>query len=166
MRSTVRERIEAMDDFTVVRFFQHWSGELCDGAATPFPEIVDGVPPEIAGNAAFSALAAISPEEAVVPINPADSVGLVRALLEPLADTPEVGPTIAAALGTFHDEKLVVDVVLALGLVASVLLIVSTVEFEGTIGGITFRKGKVDTETLEAVATFVSGLLAPYTRGQ
>lgn len=158
---TARERLESMDDFQIVRFFQYWSGSLCDGAVTEYEAIVDGVPPEISGSAVFTSISELTQEQAAASVHPADSVRLARAVLEPLASTPEVGPTIEAALDSFHDEKLVVDVILAVGLVTSVLLIVSTVEFEGKIGPITFKKGKVDPETLEAITGFVGGLLAP-----
>jgi len=162
--TSVRERIESMDDFQVVRFFQYWSGSLCDGAITDFDAIVDGIPSEISDNTEFAAMTNLTPEAAVATVRNADSVRLARAVLEPLAETPEVSPMIASALDTFHDDKLVVDVILAVGLVTSVLLIVSTIEFEGKIGPVTFRKGKVDPETLKAVTGFVGGLLGPYMR--
>jgi hypothetical protein len=160
--ATVRERLETMDDFQIVRFFQHWSSSLSNGAVTGYGAIVDGLPAEISASPTFAAIIDLTPEQAVASVHPADSVLLARALLEPLASTPEVGPTIAAALDSFHDEKLVVDVILAIGLVTSVLLIVSTIEFEGKIGPMTFRKGKVDPETLKALTGSVGGLLAPY----
>ncbi|MBN3496250.1 hypothetical protein [Arthrobacter pascens] len=54
-----------------------------------------------------------------------------------------MGPTIDAALETFDDSKLMVEIILALGLVASVLLITAATEF-GKIGPIKFHKGKAD----------------------
>ena len=106
---SARERIESMDDFQVVRLFQHWSGGLCDGAITDDDAIVDGVPAEVASVPGFAAIADLTAEQADAGVRPADSVALARAMLEPLADTPEVGPTIATALESFHDDKLVVD---------------------------------------------------------
>ena len=38
----------------------------------------------------------------------------------------------------------------------------STTEFEGKIGPLTFRKGKVDPELLKTVLEFAGGLLGPY----
>lgn len=161
---SVLERIVSMDDFQVVRFFQYWSSNLCDGAITEYETIVDGIPAEIGGSAEFVAIRNLSPEQSVAPLRPADSVRLARALLERLAQTPELAPSIQTALDFFDDDKLVVDVILALGLVASVLLIVSTVEFEGKIGPVSFHKGKVDPETLKAVTEFVAGILTPYVK--
>lgn len=160
--TSTREQIASMDDYQVVRFFRYWSGNLCDGAVTEYDVIVDGVPTEVAAGQELAAISELTVAQSSAAISPADSVRLARAMLEPLADTPEVGPTIATALASFHDEKLAVDVILAIGLVTSALLIVSTIEFEGKIGSWTFHKGKVDPEMLKTIMEFAGGLLGPY----
>jgi hypothetical protein len=70
-----------------------------------------------------------------------------------------MAPVVARALAEFRDEKLAVDVVIAFGLVASVLLIAATIEFEGKIGSWTFRKGRVEADTLKAITEPLVGLL-------
>ena len=45
-------------------------------------------------------------------------------------------------------------------LVASVIMVASAIEFEGTIAGVTFRKGKVDPEVVKAmVEPFANALV-------
>jgi len=154
-------RLHEMDDFQLVRFFQHWANNLCEGAITDIETIVGGVPAELRETTEFSKVTDLSPEQANVPIQVGEAALVARAILEPLALMPEVSPSLEAALGSFDDDKLVVDVIIALGLVASVLLIVSTIEFDGRIGPVRFRKGKADPETLKIIIGSVYGLVAP-----
>jgi hypothetical protein len=78
----------------------------------------------------------------------------------PLADDPQLTTTMATAMQTFEDDRLL-HVILAAGLVASVLLIVSTTEFDGKIGLFTFHKGRIDPHTIKAVLGGVYGALKP-----
>jgi len=77
------------------------------------------------------------------------------------ARSAEVAPSIRSALESMQDDKLVVDVILSIGLVASVLLIVSTVEFKGKIGSFRIEKKKVDPELLKGLGEFLGGLILP-----
>src|SRR6266511_746643 len=131
------ERLAAMNDVQAVRFFEHWGAGLVDGRVTDLGTIVAGVPDELRAAPGFDDVTDISAKER---LDPETSAKVARAVLVPLADDPQVGPTIAAALETFKDDRLLVDVILAMGLVASVLLIVSTTEFDGKIGPVTFHK--------------------------
>lgn len=81
----------------------------------------------------------------------------------PLADDPQLRTTMATAtaMETFEDNRLLLDVILVAGLVASVLLIVSTTEFDGKIGPFTLHKGKADPDTIKAVLGGVYGALKP-----
>jgi len=78
----------------------------------------------------------------------------------PLADFPQLRTTMATAMETFEDARLL-HVILAAGLVTSVLLIVSTTEFDGKIGHFTFHKGRIDPDTIKAVLGGVYGALKP-----
>jgi hypothetical protein len=78
-----------------------------------------------------------------------------------LADDPQLRTTMATAMETFEDNRLLLDVILVAGLVASVLLIVSTTEFDGKIGPFTFHKGKAGPDTIKAVLGGVYGSLKP-----
>jgi hypothetical protein len=54
-------------------------------------------------------------------------------------------------LASYRDDELVADVILTVGLVATVLLMAAAIEFEGQIGGVKFKKGKVDHKMISAV---------------
>lgn len=156
--TTSIERLTAMNDLQIVRFFEHWGTALCDGADTDLDTITAGIPDEISTTPGFAEVTDLSKSQN---LDPRTSARVARAVLLPLAEDPQVEPSIATALETFEDDRLLVDVILALGLVASVLLIVSTTEFDGKIGPITFHKGKADPETIKAVTGGVFGVLKP-----
>lgn len=74
-----------------------------------------------------------------------------RNILLHLADDATFGPLLEKHLASYRDDELVVDVILAVGLVASVLMVAASLEFEGKIAGVKFKKGKVDPKTLTAL---------------
>lgn len=157
--SDAAERLQAMDDFQIVRFFQFFAQSLCEGARVDSDALLAFVPREISSAPDFAGVVQLDDEQAERLLNPAEAAGAARAVLLPLARDPATAPIVSRGLAEFRDDKLAVDVVIAFGLVASVLLIAATVEFEGKIGGWTFRKGKVEADTLKAITEPLFGLL-------
>lgn len=153
---TLTEQLTMMSDVAIAKFFEHWGTELLDGAVTDVDTIIAGVPADVRDTNGFNDVTDLSADRS---LDLTTSALVARAVLLPLANDPEVGPTIAAALETFDDDRLLIDVILALGLVASVLLIVSTTEFNGKIGPFTFHKGKAEPETIKSVLGGVFGLV-------
>ena len=158
MKSATAERLAAMNDVEIAAFFKHWATSLVDGAQTDPDTITAAVPDEIRAAPGFAEVTDLGAEGE---IDQERGEQVARAVLVPLADDPQMGPTIDAALQTFDDSKLMVEIILALGLVASVLLITATTEFDGKIGPIKFHKGKADAETVKAIVGSVFGVLKP-----
>ena len=156
--SEIDARLVAMNDLEIVRFFEHWATGLCDGAVTDLSSITAGVPKTVQAVPGFAEATDVSSDES---FDPATSAELARSVLLPLASDSQFSTTIAMAMETFEDDRLFVDVILAAGLVASVLLIVSTTEFDGKIGAFAFHKGKVDPDTIKAVLEGVFAVLKP-----
>ena len=148
--STPSERLQAMDDFRIVRFFQTWANDLCTAVTDP-AAIIAGVPDEIRTTSEFAAISELSPEQAVTPIAATDAAPMVRAILAPLAESPQLHASLKDSLDAFNDDKLVVDVILALGLVASVLMIISSCEYDDGF------KFNVDPEKMKVIMGSVFG---------
>jgi hypothetical protein len=157
--SHAAERLQSMDDFQIVRFFQFFANSLCDSADMDSAALLARVPKEVRSAPDFAGVVQLDDTQAERTLNPAEAAQAARAVLVPLARDAATAPIVEKALTDFRDEKLAVDVVVAFGLVASVLLIAATVEFEGKIGSWTFRKGKVDPDTLKAIAEPLVSLL-------
>ena len=161
--ATVRERIQAMDDFQVVRFFEAFGEQLLSGSRTSLDDVKSGVPASARGVAGWQQLENLTPEQADQVLPPAEAAATARHVLLQLSNDPTLGPLLEKFAGTYRDDELVADVILAVGLVASVILVAASTEFEGKLAGVTFKKGKVDPETLKALvgpfATTLAGLL-------
>lgn len=156
---SIASRLAALNDAQIADFFAHWGTALVDGARTDLETMRAAVPAEVRGEPGFERVSDVMLEGDV---DPSTAAQVARTVLMPLSDDPEMSPTIATALDTFDDDKQMVGTILALGLVASVMLIISTTEFDGRIGGVTFHKGKADPETIKAVTGGVFGLLSPF----
>jgi hypothetical protein len=161
MTSATRDRLAAMNDVQIAAFFKHWATSLVDGAQTDLDVITSAVPAEVQQTPGFAAVTEVDAEGEIR----RGAADVARAVLLPMADDSELGPTIDAALETYDDSLMMVDVILALGLVASVLLIVATTEFDGNLGPVKFHKGKADPETVKAVIGSVFEVLKPFLGG-
>jgi hypothetical protein len=153
--SNIKGKINELDDFQVVRFFEHFGQQLFAGMDVSVEQIKDGIPESIRAIPGFSQIENLSQDQAERLINPAESSALARKTLLKLADDETLGPLVETTLENYSDNEMVVDVILAAGFVASVLLIAATTEFEGKIFGVKFKKGKADADLVRAITEFV-----------
>jgi hypothetical protein len=149
--ASVKERVRAMDDFQVVRFFEAFGQQLLAGSVTSFDAIKKGVGGSTRSLAGWQRVESLTPEQAVQVLEPTQAAATARDVLMHLADDPTFGPLMDKFLASYRDDELVADVVLAVGLVATVILLAATTEFEGEIAGVKFKKGVADPKTIKAV---------------
>jgi hypothetical protein len=93
-------------------------------------------------------------------LEPSVSVATARNIAIYLANDDEFAPLIEKALDIYRDDKLVADIILAVGLVASVLLIAATTEFAGEVAGIKFKKGKADPAIVKAITEPIAKIIS------
>jgi hypothetical protein len=156
---SVKERIQLLDDFQVVRFFEDFSRQLVAGATVSLDQIKSGIPEATRALEGFAQIENLTPDLAERSLEPSVSAAMARNILVHLANDTEFGALIERALDTYRDDELVAEVILAVGVVASMLLIAATIEFEGEVAGIKFKKGKADPEVVKAIiGPFVKAL--------
>lgn len=156
----LKKRLQAMDDFQIVRFFEAFGQELIAGTGVSLDELTARIPAPTRAVAGVSQLEQLTPEQAETVLDPATSAAMARRILLALADDETFAPLLEQALATYRDEELVADVVLAVGMVASVLLMTAATEVEGKIAGVKFKKRKVDPELVKAVVEPFANALA------
>ena len=160
-----KEKIQAMDDFQVVRFFEAFAQQLVEGTQTSLDAIKGSVPRSIKALDGWEGIEGLSPERAAQIMEPTTAVETTRTLLTHLAQDATFGPLMNDFLASYRDDELVADVILSVGLVATVLLMAAAIEFEGKIGGVKFKKGKVDHKVISAVVEpFAKALGGPSRR--
>jgi hypothetical protein len=148
---SVRERIQTLDDFQVVRFFDRFSRQLIAGANVSLDQIKSGIPDSARALEGFAQIENLAPELAERCLDPSASAALARNILVALSGDAEFAPLIESALDRYRDDELVADVILAIGLVASMLLIIATTEFTAEGKNWKFAKKRASPELVKAI---------------
>jgi hypothetical protein len=157
--SNLKGKINELDDVQIVRFFENFGQQLFAGMDVSLEQIKEGIPASIRAIPGFSQIENLSPDEAERLISPSESAALARNTLLILADDETLAPLVETALENYSDNEMVVDVILAAGFVASVLLVAATTEFEGEIFGVKFKKGKADADLVRAITDSFANVL-------
>jgi hypothetical protein len=149
--SDLQTRINALDDFQVVRFFEHFGEQLFDGMEVPLERVKEGIPEAVRDIPGFAQIENLPPDQAERLIAPAVAAALARNTLLLLEDDATLAPLIERSLDSYRDDAMVADIILAVGFVASMILIAATTEVEGTIMGMKFKKGRASAALVKAI---------------
>lgn len=150
MSPTTSERLAAMDDYEVVRFLRQFGEQVFQSSYAAYDHMLEGVPKEVRGLQEFAKLGELSLEQTRVSLPPGESSGVARALLDLFAQDPQLEPVLQRALDEYQDEELFLEIALAVGFAASMYLIAATIEFEGELFGIKFKKKAASPEQMKA----------------
>jgi len=149
--ATAKERLAGMDDFQIVRVFEAFAQQLMASSTISFPAVQAGVPAATRALAQWRVVEGLTPEQAERLVAPADAAPLARQVLAHLADDPVYAPALDAFLASYRDDALVADVILAVGLVASMLMMVASTAFKAKFGNIEIEKHTLDAGTVKAI---------------
>jgi hypothetical protein len=152
------DRIQAMDDFEVVRFMNHFGNALLNNTELSYEEALANVPEETRSLPAFAQIENITPEKEESYLSTDDSAKLSRHLLLAMSQDPSMAPMLESELNTFRDDKLMVEVILAVGFVINLTLIVATTEVTVSNGKVTVKKRGAPVEMLKEVVN-LAGIL-------
>lgn len=160
--ATIKGRIESMDDFQVVRFFEYFGEQVFEGSTASLEQIKAGVPESTRSLPAFQRLESLTEEETERLLDLSQSAPVARGMLLALADDERFASLIEAALDSYSDTEMVAEVVLAVGFAVSLVLMAATSELKGKVFGITLKKGAATPEMIRAItepfSNMVSGL--------
>jgi hypothetical protein len=147
----LKEKINELKDSQVVGFLEYFTQELLSATEVSLEEIQSGIPDTIRALAGFSQIENLTPDQAEYLLDLAASAPLARHMLLNLTEDKMFAGLIEQALGSYRDNRMIADIVLAVGLAASLILLVATTEFEGEVFGIRFKKGKADIEMVKTI---------------
>jgi hypothetical protein len=146
-----RDRINAMDDFQVMRFFEHFGRELLGQIDAPLDQLLAGVPAALRKEAVFTHIEQLGEADAERAMPAADAVLFVRGTLLQLADDRQFAPLLDAILADYRDDAMVVDIILAVGFAASMVLLVATTGIEIRIGNVKIKKETASADMVRAI---------------
>ena len=150
MSEKAMEIVSNMSDVEVVRFLEHFGKQLFEGIT---PEaVMNGVTPEFKNMAVLRKIDTLDVETRKKRLEPEDSSRIARLTLEHMAQDYGLADALVKSWEEYDPQELFVEAILAVGLVASMMLLVSTTEIELEFKGVKIKKGKATTEQIKAIA--------------
>lgn len=153
--TTALEKLALADDYTVIRAIEHLSIGLFEDVGTDFSDLIktsaiDGKP--LLSEEDIKLLVQSDSEE----LTAGNSVVVARKLMFLLARNTHLSELVSEALVNWNDDRKKVGLILAGGLVASLLMLIASTEFEYKGENFYFRKEVVDYEQIRAVADILN----------
>lgn len=150
--------IALANDYNVVRAFEYLSEELSETLQSQLDLMINNLSCEglIFSDKMFMTM--IENNESKQ-LSDGDSIMLSRRILYLFASTPELEHFAINALRNWPDETKKVGIVVTLGMVASLLLVVSSSEFEYQGESIHYIKHKTSVEEIKAMSELLKNLL-------
>lgn len=144
------EIVNSMSDVEAVHFLEHFGKQLFEGT-TP-DAVMNGVSPELKDLAELSELDNLDEETRGKRLEPEDSIGIARITLQQMAQDGGLSDALVRSWEEYDPQELFVETILAVGLVASMMLLISTTEIELEFKGVKIKKGKATAEQIKAIA--------------
>ncbi len=152
---SAKNRISAMDDAQVVRYFESFCHQLFNGMTNSFDDVRSGITGETRNLDGWQQIESLTPEQAELLLPATEASAVARSLLLQMVESEAFGPIIASHLANYRDDELVVGTILAVGTVATVFLIITSTKFE-------YRDGKTSI-VFESKPENVKPILEPFT---
>jgi hypothetical protein len=151
LSSEVIEKLSKLDDYQIVRFFDHFSRQVFNGLDVDMNTILDGIPESVKELNGFSELTRLSPEQKNKKMDVSVSAPVARSILLILAEDRQFGKLLQEALAGFKDDEMVADIILAVGAAVSMILVAATTQLKGKIFGMEIQKDKATPNMIKAV---------------
>jgi hypothetical protein len=142
------------DDFSVIRAFEHFHDYLLDHVVQTRSELLEAVPTELRMIAGVDLLDSLD-KNAHEKLSRGDSIRLARQLLTAFSESSGFEAVVVQSLEQWKDDRQLVDVILAIGVVGAVWICLASTEFEIKGARGTIRKETVSTEQLKAIAELI-----------
>lgn len=142
--------VSNMSDVQAVHFLEHFGKQLFEGTT---PEAVkNGVTPGLKDLAELRQLDTLDGETRQRRLEPKDSALIARVTLQQMAQDDGLSDALVKSWEEYDPQELFVETILAVGLVASMMLLVSCTEVEFEFKGIKIKKGQATAEQIKAIA--------------
>jgi len=162
MTESLSERIHQLDDFRVMRFYDHFAQTLFDALDVDADDLLAQVPEELQTAPELAPLVNLTGPGRRNALKFDDAALCARETLLALAKHPGFEAALAQALDEYRDDAMVADVILAVGLAASMIIVAATTSIRCK-----YANGKFECELGKAVAStkmvtsIVSSLSSP-----
>ncbi len=149
MSSELIDKINAMDGFQVVRFYNHFSKQLFEGLEITKEQVWSGIPQSIRDIPQLAHLKDLSKEERITQLKPEQAALIARSTLIGYAEDETFSPLIQNACDSYEDNTMCGGLILAVGAAASMMLLIATTRVRGKVGNVEFEKTTASPELVE-----------------
>lgn len=125
MQQQILDRLNQMDDFQVLRFFNYLNNSLAEKVTQEAEDVVSKIPKEIRNNEEMQQVLQLQPEYDR-PLKQDEAAKFARAALELMARNPQTMPALSESLKNYKDNEMAVGAILALGGAVSFIVLLST----------------------------------------
>jgi hypothetical protein len=151
MTSNLVEKLNGLDDFHAVEFFEHLSQMLLDGVVDDVDRLLEGVPLSIREKPEYAVIKNLALGETDAELTGAESVSVSRKFLEVLALDPALSPLVERAWETYSGTLGAPKTILSTALASVMVIFASTSEAEFKVGDATLRKEAASPELVQAI---------------
>ena len=159
MSTEARTIVDGLTDVEAVRFFQHFGNQVFAG--TPRDVILSNVSATATGVAGVEEVITLDPARRQERLSPDDSVTIARTFLRAIADDDGLAPALVQSWQSYEEDRQFVDIILAAGFVAAMLMFMSTTEVEGKVGNWKFRKRPATPELVRTILQPIAKAVNP-----
>ena len=130
MSQQLIERIRELDDFRSTRFFIYFSQKLFDETDISQEALQAQIPDEIRNRQELSPVFNLTADAKSKTLGADDAVVCARGVLEALAQHPGFEKALEQALDEYRDDDMIADIIMAVGLAASMIIVAATSHFQ------------------------------------
>jgi hypothetical protein len=162
MSNTLVQRIHAMDEFRLLRFFDAFGRGIFTTLDLDRDKLLDLVEPAAHDDPEVGRVLdlRLSAEKARTPLDRADAVRVARSTLEAMAHNPGLAPGLERALDEMKDEEMPATAILALGFAVSMIIVAATTKLNLRYAGGKFEGALVKEAASPDVLKEIVGPLA------
>lgn len=133
MPQTTIEKLNSMDDFQILRFFNHLNNSLSQQLKGDVNKVLQNVPDQVMQSTEMQQLMKAQ-DEFAAQLDQKDAAAFARQSLTLMANNPDTAQALAESLDNDKDNEMAVGAILALGGAVSFILLLATSK-------LTYKKG-------------------------
>lgn len=125
MQQQTLSKLQAMDDFQILRFFNYVNNSLAQEVKDDAETVINTVPDQVKEMSEMQQVLQLQ-SEYETPLEQKEAAKFARTALELMAQNSETEPAISESLANYKDNEMAVGAILALGGAVSFIVLLST----------------------------------------
>jgi len=160
MDSILEKRINKLDDFQLLRFFNYLGQSLFEGIEASSEELKNGIPHPVKAINEINKIDKLPKHAFEAELSSKEAIAFARITLLNWANDDTLSHLVEHALNSYKDDELVAETILAFGFAASMILLTATTGVKIKIGNMTIEKKAASVEMVKAIVESLSNVIS------